>query len=352
MIRISQTPQNFNHDPIFSPQQNIPVPHSVPATAPAPSRPPPSQSQRDESARALSTPQKSPKKRLADIVEALNESKRSTPQHGSPEQDATAMNDRRGSFLFGSQSSQASTIGDWESEDDPVQSSPSRSADQSCKNIDQRTPKKPRTTPAEQQFGVQIPFPLTPPQTNRRRDGSGQGVFQTDFPQTPTRNKGKEREHSGGEQTTSGVNVRVPESGSSTLERASVVPARTSKPLERTSSNPFIINQTTGESIASHLEALDALQSPSFIRKMEKKLSALDQSNKFKAKYLEDIKAAKAEVESENARLIAENAGLQSENARLAQMNAHLQERLLQSEHSNRVKDSGYQVPSSSRYAI
>lgn len=195
----------------------------------------------------------------------------------------------------------------------------------------------------EQRFGVQIPFPLTPPKTIRRRaDSSGQGIFQTDFPQTPTRNKGKQRENNVGEQTTSGANARVSgplESGSSTLERASDVPARTSKTLERTSSNPFIIHQTTGESIASHLEALDALQSPSYILKMEKKLSALDQSNKFKAKYLENLKAAKAEVESENARLITENAGLQSENARLAHANAHLQERLLQSENSSRAKD-------------
>jgi hypothetical protein len=65
---------------------------------------------------------------------------------------------------------------------------------------------------------------------------------------------------------------------------------------------------------------------------MEKKLNALDQSNKFKAKYLEDLKVAKAEAESENARLTAENTGLQSENARLVQANAHLQERLLRYE--------------------
>ncbi|KAG1878347.1 hypothetical protein F4604DRAFT_1756859 [Suillus subluteus] len=338
-------------DPIFSQQQNIPVPHSVPATAPAPapSRPPPSQRQRAESARALSTPHRSPRKRIADIAAALNEpgpQAPSTPQHDSPQQNATVLNYHTRSFLFGSQSSLASTIGDWDgisSEDDPEQSSPSRSADQSFRNLDQRTPKKPRITPVEQRSGVQIPFPPTPPQTIRRRgDSSGQGIFQTDYPQTPTRNKGKERENSGGEQTTPGANARIPgpfESGSSTLERASDVPARTSKTLERTSSNPFIVNQTTGESIASHLEALEALQSPSHIRKMEKKLSALDQSNKFKAKYLEDLKAAKADVESENARLTAENAGLQSENARLAQANAHLQERLLQSERSSRVKD-------------
>ncbi|KAG2037484.1 hypothetical protein BDR03DRAFT_1010745 [Suillus americanus] len=369
MIRTSQTSLNPNRefytcsrsiqserckffywldDPIFSQQQNS-IPYSVPATAPAPSRPPPSQRQRAESARALSTPQKSPRKRIADIAAALNEPEPrapSTPQHNSPQQNATAMSYHTRSFLFGSQSSLASTVGDWEglsSEDDPEQSSPSRSADQSFRNLEQRTPKKPRITPVEQRSGVQIPFPLTPPQTIRRRaDGSDQGIFQTDFPQTPTRNKGKERENSGGEQTTSGANARVPgpfESGSSTLERASNVPARTFKTLERTSSNPFIVSQTTGESIASHLEALDALLSPSYIRKMEKKVSALDQSNKFKAKYLQDLKAAKEEAESENARLITENAGLQSENARLAQANAHLQERLLQSENSSRVKD-------------
>lgn len=285
---------------------------------------------------------------MADIAAALNEPEleaTSTPQYGSPQQNATAMNDRTRSFLVGSQSSQASTIGDWEEtspEDDLEQNSPSRSVDQSLRNIDQRTPKKPRVASVDQRSDVQIPFPLTPPQTSRRRvDNSDQSIFETDFfPQTPTRNKGKERENSGGEQTTSGTNARIPsafESGSSTFKRD--VPAHTSKPLERTSSNPFIVDQTTGESIASHLEALDALKSPSYIRKMEKKLSALDQSNKFKAKYLEDLKAAKAEAESENARLIAENAGLQSENARLAQANAHLKERLLQSEQSSRVKD-------------
>ncbi|KAG1832508.1 hypothetical protein EV424DRAFT_1369021 [Suillus variegatus] len=331
-------------DPIFSPQQHSSVSPSVSAS----SRPPPSQRQRAESARTLSTPQKSPRKRMADIAAALHEPEleaTSAPQYGSPQQNATAINDRTRSFLFGSQSSQASTIGDWEEtspEDDPEQNSPSRSVDQSLRNIDQRTPKKPRVASVDQRSGVQIPFPLTPPQTSRRRvDNPDQSIFETDFfPQTPTRNKGKERENSGGEQTTSGTNARIPsafENGSSSFKRE--VPAHTSKPLERTSSNPFIVDQTTGESIASHLEALDALKSPSYIRKMEKKLSALDQSNKFKAKYLEDLKAAKAEAESENARLIAENAGLQSENARLAQANAHLQERLLQSEQSNRVRD-------------
>ncbi|KAG2356443.1 hypothetical protein BDR07DRAFT_1535404 [Suillus spraguei] len=311
------------------------------ATTPAPSRPPPSQRQRAESARALSTPQKSPNKRIADIAAALDESEPqspSTPQYDNPQQIATDMNGRTRSFLFGSQSSQASTIGDWEEmpQDDLELSGPSTtSADQSFRNIEQRTPKKPRFTPVEQQLGVQIPLPPTPPRTAHRRDSSGQGIFQTDFPETPTRNKGKERENSGREQTTSGTNVRVSypfESGSSTLERASDVPARTSKTLERTSSNPFIVNQTTGESIALHLEALEALKSPSYIRKMEKKLSALDQSNKFKTRYLEDIKAAKAEIEKENARLIAEN-------ARLVQANAHLQERLLQSDQRSRVKD-------------
>lgn len=284
---------------------------------------------------------------MADIAAALNESEPqapSTPQHDIPQQSATATNDSTRSFLFGSPSSQASTIGELEDispQDDPGQGGPSSSADQSLGNLDPRTPKKPRITPVEQRSSVQIPFPLTPPQTIRRPDSSDQGVFQADFPQTPTRNKGKEREHSGGKQTTSGANARVPgplESGS-VIERAFNVPARTSNTLERTSSNPFIVDQTTGESIASHLEALDALKSPSYIRKMEKKLNALDQSNKFKAKYLEDLKAAKAEAESENARLIAENTGLQSENARLAQANAHLQERLLRSEHSSRVKD-------------
>ncbi|KAG2338664.1 hypothetical protein BDR05DRAFT_1003991 [Suillus weaverae] len=324
-------PHTQSTSPMDANGVNIPV--SVPA--PAPSRPPPSQRQRAESARALSTPQKSPRKRLADIAAALNESEPQTPsmpQHGSPQQNATATNDRTRSFLFGSQSSQASTIGDWEEmtpEDDPEQSGLSRSVDQSLGNLDPRTPKKPRITPVEQRSSVQIPFPLTPPQTiHHRVDSSDQGRSQTDFPQTPTRNKGKERENDGGEQMTSGANARVPgafESGGSTLKR--------------TSSNPFIVDQTTGESIASHLEALDALKSPSYIRKMEKKLSAMDQSNKFKAKYLEDLKAAKAEVESENARLIAENAGLQSENERLAQANVHLRERLLQSEQSSRVKD-------------
>lgn len=339
MIRTSQTSSNPNHDPIFSRQQNIPVAPEI-ATTPAPLRPPPSQRQRAESARALSTPQNSPKKRIADIAAALDESEPqapSTPQYGSPQQIATDVNGRTRSFLFGSQSSQASTIGDWEEmlQDDSEQSGPSiTSADQSFRNLEQRTPKKPRFTPVEQQMGVQISLPPTPPRTAHRRDSSGQGTFQTDFPETPTRNKGKERENSGREQMTSGsVRVSDPfENGSSILERASDVPARTSKPLERTSSNPFIVNQTTGESIALHLEALEALKSPSYIRKMEKKLSALDQSNKFKTKYLEDIKAAKAETEKENTRLIAEN-------ARLMQANAHLQERLLQSEQRSRIKD-------------
>lgn len=333
-------------DPIFSRQQHIPAPHSVPATAP--SRPPPPQRQRAEPARALNTLQKSPRKRLADIAAALNESEPQappTPQYGIPKQSATATNDCTRSFLFGSPSSQASTIGEWEEispQDDPGQGGPSSSVEQNLGNLDPRTPKKPRVTHVEQRSSVQIPFPLTPPQTiHRHTDNSNQDIFQTDFPQTPTRNKGKERESSCGGQTTSGTNARVPgpcESGSS-VERASDVPAYTSNTLERTSSNPFIVDQTIGESIASHLEALNALKSPSYIRKMEKKLSALGQSNKFKAKYLEDLKAAKAEAESENTRLIADNAGLQSENARLAQANAHLQERLLQSEHSCRVKD-------------
>jgi regulator of replication initiation timing len=284
---------------------------------------------------------------MADIAAALNESESQAAlatQNGNPQQSATVTNDYPRSFLFGSPSSQASTIGEWEEispQDDPGQGGPSSSADQSLGNLDPRTPKKARITPMEQRSGVQIPFPLTPPQTIRRPHSSDQDIFQTDFPQTPTRNKGKERENSGGEQTTSGANARVPgplESGSS-IERAFDIPARTSNTLQRTSSNPFIVDQTIGESIASHLEALDALKSPSYIRKMEKKLSALEQSNKFKAKYLEDLKAAKAEAESENARLIAENTGLQSENARLTLVNARLQERLLQSEHSSRVKD-------------
>ncbi|KAG2153783.1 uncharacterized protein EDB93DRAFT_215082 [Suillus bovinus] len=193
-------------DPIFSRQ---PVSHFVPATAiaPASSRPPSSPKTRAESAQTSSTPHKSPRKRIADIAAALNESEPqdTSTQHGSPQQNTTAMNDRMRSFLFGSQSSQASTVGDWEEtslEDEPEQSSPIRGVDQSLGNIDHRTPKKPRITSAEQRSGVQIPFPLTPPQTIRRRfDNSDQGIPQTDFPQTPTRNKGKERENSGGEQT-------------------------------------------------------------------------------------------------------------------------------------------------------
>ncbi|KAG1746207.1 hypothetical protein EDB19DRAFT_1691212 [Suillus lakei] len=374
VIKTSQTPKNPNRefyacsrsiqserckfffwvdDPIFSRPQNIPVPH--PASAPAPSRPPPSQRQRAESARALGTPQKSPRKRIADIEAALNSLEPqtpSTPPQSSPQQNVTATNGRTSSFLFGSQSSQASTNGDWEeilTEVDQEQSGSSRSTDQSFGSLDPRTPKKLRFTPVEQQSDVQVP--LTPPQTIRRRaDGSsGQGIFYTDFPQTPIRNKGKERENSGGEQTTSGVNAPVPgpsESGRSTLERATNAPARTPNTLQRTSSNPFIVDQTVGESIASHLESLVALQSPDYIRKMEKKVNALEQSNKVKAKYLDDLRAAKADAESGNARLTEENAGLARENARLTQAgeqlmqaNADLQERLRQSEHSSRVKD-------------
>lgn len=331
-------------DPIFSQQQqHIPIPHSVAATAPSRSSP----SQRGESTRAMSTPQKSPRKRIAEIAAALNElgpQAPSTPQHHIRQQSATATDDHKRSFLFGSPSSQASTIGEREEpspQDNLGQGGSSSSANQSLGNLEPSTPKKRRIEPVEQRSSVHIPFPLTPPQTEHRANSHDQGIFQADFPQTPTRNKGKERENSGGEQMTSGANARVPgpfENGS-IIERAFDVPARTSNTLERTSSNPFIVDQTTGESIASHLEALDALKSPSYIRKMEKKLNALDQSNKFKAKYLEDLKVAKAEAESENARLTAENTGLQSENARLAQANAHLQERLLRYEHSSRVKD-------------
>ncbi|KAG2150912.1 hypothetical protein DEU56DRAFT_779044 [Suillus clintonianus] len=339
MRKTSQTPSNPNRefytcsrsnqserckffywadDPIFFRQQNT---SAIPSPPPAPSVPPPSQRQRAASFRALSTPQKSPRK--------------------SPQQNAVATTDPTRSFLFGSQSSQASTIGDWEEISpvvDPEQSGSSGSTDQSLGVLDPRTPKKPRITSMEQPSNVQpISLPLTPPQTIRLRrhaDTSfGQGTFQPDFPSTPTRNKGKEREYSGGEQTTSGANAPVPgpsETGSNTMESASNAPARPSSTLGRTSSNPFIDHRTTGEIMASHIESLIALESPSYVRKMERKVNALDLSNKAKAKYLEDLKAAKADAESENARLIEENAGLDRENAQLRQAIADLQARLRQ----------------------
>lgn len=153
----------------------------------------------------MSTLQKSPRKRIAEIAAALNEwqpQAPSSPPHHIPQQSATAMDDHKRSFLFGSPSSQASTIGEREEtspQDDLGQDSSSSSANQSLGNIEPSTPKKRRIGPVEQQSSVQIPFPLTPPQTERRANSSDQGISQ-DFPQTPTRNKGKERENSGGEQ--------------------------------------------------------------------------------------------------------------------------------------------------------
>lgn len=153
----------------------------------------------------MSTPQKSPRKRIAEIAAALNEwqpQAPSTPQHHIPQQSATATDDHKRSFLFGSPSSQASTIGEREEtspQDGLGQGGSSSSANQGLGNLEPSTPKKRRIEPVEQRSSVQIPFPLTPPQTERRANSSDQGISQ-DFPQTPTRNKGKERENSGGEQ--------------------------------------------------------------------------------------------------------------------------------------------------------
>ncbi|KAG0701331.1 hypothetical protein DFH29DRAFT_927341 [Suillus ampliporus] len=342
-------------DPIFLRQQNIPVS----PLAPAPSMSFPSQRQRAEAARGLATPQrqraessrglatpqKSPRKRLADIEAALREAPGPQvppmSQHNSSQRNETATDGITHSFLFGdgSEHSQASTNVDWDHEL-PEEVEPSgrdysgspTSPDYSVGGLDPRTPKKPKTSPVEPSAQA---LPLTPPQTNRRRTGtsSGQDTFQADFPSTPTRHKGKERENLGGEKTTAGANASVPgpsRSGSS---------GSGSNTLQRTPSNPFITENTTGENIAWHLESLISLSPAPYVLKLERKVNALERSLQAKAKYLEDLKAAKAESESETTRLTEENAGLERANERLRQENADLQQRLRQSEQSSRIKD-------------
>ncbi|KAG1729192.1 uncharacterized protein EDB91DRAFT_1159937 [Suillus paluster] len=296
--------------------------------------PPPSQRQTTESFRGLNTPQKSPRKRLADIEDEPVPQTPSMSQHSTSQPNTTVTNSVSRSFLFGDpQPSQASTTVDL---DDglPEEFEPSSSDDNGSSvnpvhfgpgGADPRTPKKSRITPVEPPAHY---LPMTPPQTDRRPADTnfGQGTFQVaDFPPTPTRNKGKERANTGGEQMTAGANAPVPGPSESR-----------SNTLERTLSNPFIVEENTiGERISSHLESLIALSAAPYVLKLEKRVSALDKSNKFKAKYIENMK----DSESENTRLTEENAGLERENARLKQEIADLQERLRQSEQSSRVKD-------------
>lgn len=156
----------------------------------------------------LETPQKSPNKRLAEIEAALQEP--SMSQHSNLQQDVAFTDGRTRSFLFGSstQSSETSTEVDLEdmlpdvSRIEPS-GSPTTLSHPGPGSLDLRTPKKRRLS-AEPSSNTKAPqnLPMTPPQTVHRRTGtsSSQGALRTDFPSTPTRHKGKERENPGLEQ--------------------------------------------------------------------------------------------------------------------------------------------------------
>jgi hypothetical protein len=82
--------------------------------------------------------------------------------------------------------------------------------------------------------------------------------------------------------------------------------------VRRASPNPFDDDNTIAEHISSHLEALSVLQAAPYIRKLERKYNALNQSNTIKAKYIEDLTATKAELENEIAQLRRQNTNLQT----------------------------------------
>ncbi|OJA20105.1 hypothetical protein AZE42_07972 [Rhizopogon vesiculosus] len=296
--------------------------------------PSPTQRQRAATARRMETPQKSPNKRLAEIEAALGEQASSISQRSNLQQDAAPENGRTHSFLFGSstQSSETSTDVDWEDTLPGVSgvepSSFSTSSDYGTRNSDFRTPKKPRVSSVEPSSDVRAPQNLlmTPPQTVHRRAGtsSSQGTLRTDFPSTPTRNKGKERADPRGEQSIED-DTAAPTAGL-------IVPGSSdsgSNAVRCASPNPFLDDNTIAERISSHLEALSVLQAVPYIRKLERKYNALNLSNKTKARYIEEMSAAKKELEDEIAQL--------------RQQNTDLQERLQRSEQS---KNRSHPTPS------
>lgn len=166
----------------------------------------PSQRQRAAAARGTETLQKSPNKRLvAEIQAALDPQESTSPsmsQRSIAQQDAAPATGHTHSFLFGSSTQSDDTSTDVDGEDALPEVSgvePSGSTTRpdysATGSSDFRTPKKPRIL-TEEPSSAHKNLLMTPPQTIRRgRAGtsSSQSISRTEFPSTPTRNKGKAR---------------------------------------------------------------------------------------------------------------------------------------------------------------
>ncbi|KAH7929820.1 hypothetical protein BV22DRAFT_98622 [Leucogyrophana mollusca] len=292
-----------------------------------------SQRQRAENARAPSTLQKSPNKRLLSPL-PLHNGAPETPSEKRKRliQAALDTDPQRGPSGQGSSSAQrhSSTYHDEGNSSSPTRASGQRHAATQSSTSDVNLgelllPSPPHDSPsAISEHLSHAPSPpstpqrpgreytggradaegstsmlLTPPKTTHGRNGNTSrqsesgGLFDT-----PTKPKGKERSNTQWENIMQDEDHPFHQVASS-LQLAS--PPRENQTIPR-AFDPFagpVAGETPAEAIAGHLEALDTAKAAQYILKLERKFTAAQKSNEAKAKKIEELLAENAELKKQ-----------------------------------------------------